>query len=258
MKKFHILLETDRSDRLYGNKRKPVITDIADFDMKCIVLFSKAPVSGRVKTRLVPPLSDDDAASLQHAFIFDTLSILFDAGNYQVFIACHPSREDPFFAGIASRYNVKLVDQGGGSLGDRMKRVLLQLKSKGYSSVVIVGSDSPTLPSGFISDAFEGLKKNDLVIGPSIDGGYYLIGVRGDVPDIFEGISWGSSTVFEETAKKVRAQAIRTHLLPFWYDIDTIDELRFVAIHLASLPGNQSVFARNALESLKEKISVRV
>ncbi len=226
--------------------------------MKCIVLFSKAPVPGKVKTRLVPPLNHNEAASLQKSFVFDTLTTLLAKENHKVFLACHPSSEHPFFKSLKKRYPLTLINQGAGNLGDRMKRTILLLRSKKYSKIIIVGSDSPTLPCQYIGDGFDKLDKNDLVIGPSIDGGYYLLGVKGDIPDIFDRIPWGSDAVFEETMVRARGSAIKTSVLPFWYDIDTIKELRFLVVHLASIPENQSVFTRNTIEDLKMQISVRL
>ena len=219
--------------------------------MKCVVLFSKAPVPGKVKTRLVPPLSHAEAASLQQAFIYDTLTTLLDEGNIKVFLACHPSRENPFFKRLQERYNVTLIDQGTGTLGNKMKRVILLLQSEKYSKIIILGSDTPSLSFQYISDAFHNLDKNDLVIGPSIDGGYYLLGIKGKVPDIFDRITWGSDAVFKETVAKVRENAIKTSYLPFWYDIDTINDLRFLVIHLVSLSKSRSVFTRNSIKKLK-------
>ena len=203
--------------------------------MRCIVLFAKAPVAGEVKTRLSPHLSPEAAALVQEAFIFDTLEILQSFNKVDLFIACHPSVKHPFYEEAQKRFSLSLIAQGAGDLGDRMRRVISQLKSAGYDEIVVLGSDSPSIPVRMIDDSFERLKKSDLVIGPSIDGGYYLIGFSGEIPPIFDGINWGTESVFSETLENLKASKTSYSILPYWYDVDTIKELRFLEIHLASL-----------------------
>ncbi|MBE9503180.1 MAG: TIGR04282 family arsenosugar biosynthesis glycosyltransferase [Proteobacteria bacterium] len=203
--------------------------------MRCIILFAKAPVPGEVKTRLSPHLSPEDAALVQEAFIFDTLATLQSCKGVDLYIACHPSAKHPFYEEAQKRFTLTLIGQGAGHLGDRMKRVISQLKSAGYDEIVVLGSDSPSIPVKMIDDSFERLKKSDLVIGPSIDGGYYLIGFSGELPPIFDGINWGTESVFSETMERLKDSDIDCSVLPYWYDVDTIKELRFLEIHLASL-----------------------
>lgn len=218
--------------------------------MRCIVLFSKAPIPGEVKTRLTPHFSYLEASKLHEAFVIDTLSTISRIKDIDIYIACHPDRECDFFQIVKKRFNLKLVNQGTGNLGERMKNVFGELRAKGYNEMVAVGSDSPTLPKNRIEEAFCALKRRKIVIGPSIDGGYYLIGFKGEAPDIFDGISWGRETVFDETIEKLKKQGKEFSLLPFWYDVDTVREVRFLAIHLGYIAAHQHVSTRDVLSDL--------
>lgn len=218
--------------------------------MRCVVLFAKAPIPGNVKTRLSPPLSPDDAALLQEAFLVDTFSNLERIKKADLFLACHPGVGSRFFRDMGERFDVSLLDQGSGNLGERMRRIFIFLKSKGYGEIIIIGSDSPTLPPEMIEEGFGRLKGCNLAIGPSLDGGYYLLGISGDVPEIFEGVNWGSETVYEETVARAKADKVEFAVLPYWYDVDTIKELRFLAIHLAALPQSSYARTRAVIEEL--------
>ena len=102
---------------------------------------------------------------------------------------------------------------------------------EGYKKVVIIGSDSPSLPGCYIDKAFAANK--DLVLGPSTDGGYYLIAMTGKVFEVFAGVAWGTEKVLEETLKKVKDANISLELLPVWYDVDLPEDLAFLKTHLA-------------------------
>jgi len=219
---------------------------------RSLVLFSKAPVPGKVKTRLAAHISNKKAALLQEAFIADTLATLKTIENVDLFVACHPGSSHPFFLNLAAKFNLHLLDQCGAGLGDRIKHVLGRLKK--YEQVVIIGSDSPTLGADKIRAAFEKLDKHRLVIGPSLDGGYYLIGLSGQIPPLFDGVNWGSETVFKETMDMAERAGLSTAVLDSWYDVDTINELRYLSIHLESLPQNRCLKTRGILKKLKEEL----
>jgi glycosyltransferase A (GT-A) superfamily protein (DUF2064 family) len=101
--------------------------------------------------------------------------------------------------------------------------------------VVVVGADSPTLPTAFIEQAFDQLADKDVALGPATDGGYYLIGCARRVPPIFSGMTWSGRTVLEETVARLGDPSIRLALLPPWYDVDTLDDWRALRGHLAAL-----------------------
>lgn len=220
--------------------------------MHSIVMFSKAPEPGKVKTRLTSHMSDLDAASFHEAFVVDTLDTIVSLENAETYIACHPDKEHRFFGEIEEHFNIKTFSQEGGDLGERMENAFRYLRKIGHKEILIIGSDSPTLPAEIVDEAFEKLKKYELVIGPSHDGGYYLIGISGRIPDLFSGIDWGTDKVFEETIKKAKESKLDFSILPLWYDIDTIKELRFMQIHLDNMNEGNCVRTRDMIKRLKE------
>jgi rSAM/selenodomain-associated transferase 1 len=183
-------------------------------------VFAKAPIPGTVKTRLVPPLTHTQAARLHAAFVEDTLQkvTMLDMSRY---LAYAPIPRTPSLLACARRYHARMVAQGAGDLGG-MQLVTQRLLPR-YSKVLIIGTDSPTLPVAFIEEACRQLDRADLVFGPSEDGGYYLLGQRRLCPDIFTGIGWGGPDVLAATLKKVPRE--RVALLPTWYDIDRPSDL---------------------------------
>lgn len=204
-------------------------------DRNAFVIFAKAPESGSVKTRLQPHISKDESAELYRHFILDTIAIAERLENTDVFMACLPSKDHPAFSSVASQRHVTLIDQRGHDLGERMHNVLRYFIGKGYKKTVIVGADSPSLPIDYIDTAFRDLDHKHLVIGPSYDGGYYLLGAAGITPDIFDQVPWSTMNVFTITLRKARAQKLDYAVLPYWYDVDTIRDLHHLYDHLLSI-----------------------
>jgi rSAM/selenodomain-associated transferase 1 len=187
-----------------------------------LVVFAKAPIPGTVKTRLTPPLTALQAARFHAALVEDTLRRVrsLDMARY---LACAPGTRQPFFQTCASRYRVSLIAQGSGDLGARMQRVVARLLAR-HPVVVVVGTDSPTLPVEYIREAERRLKTEDVVFGPSEDGGYYLVGQRRLHRAIFRGVTWGGATVLAETRANL-GPSLRVGLLPRWYDVDRFEDL---------------------------------
>ena len=202
-----------------------------------VVVFAKAPRAGAVKTRLCPPLSPAAAARLYRCFLLDTLDRVQAVGSITPVVAYAPRRARGFFA--ATRPGMLLLPQGGGDLGARMARVVERLLARGFAAVVILGADSPTLPLSHLRAAIRLLDSAtaDGVIGPSEDGGYYLIGLRGPCPVLFAGVSWGTGRVLAQTLAKARRAGRRLRLLPRWYDVDTVADLRRLAGELRRTRG---------------------
>jgi rSAM/selenodomain-associated transferase 1 len=206
---------------------------------KALILFAKVPKPGQVKTRLLPDLSPEQASRVYRAFILDTLSSTALLKGVKRILACDPTRRDPFFKGLADRFELDRIDQIGEDLGARMRNALTEAYRLGFDRAVIIGMDLPTLPSEHIEEAFRRLEKTprgpSVVLGPSADGGYYLIGCSGPVPPIFDGIAWGTERVLEQTLARIADRHLNAVLLPFWYDVDTLQDLRFLAQHLKYL-----------------------
>lgn len=196
-------------------------------------LFAKKPIAGQVKTRLATATSPAFAAQVADAFLRDTLERLVGVAADRI-VAFAPDDEAAYFASlVGDRY--RLRPQGDGDLGQRMARFFSAQFAGGAGRVVLVGTDSPTLPLDFIEQAFQELERADLVLGPATDGGYYLIGAARRLPPIFDGISWGGPQVLAQTVARLTSPEWRLTLLPPWYDVDTLDDWRTLQGHLAAM-----------------------
>jgi rSAM/selenodomain-associated transferase 1 len=204
-------------------------------------IFAKAPVSGRVKTRLVPPLTNDEAAAVARVSLEETLRrfpaavpvawTLFLDGLDGV-----DGTAEPWLAALARARGVAIAPQGTGDLGARLTRAFAALRAAGAKEVVMVGSDSPTLDPARISEAFDRLRTADLALGPARDGGYYLIGTRDAADTLFEGIPWGTGSVAAETLRRAERSGSSVALLPEWYDLDEMADLTRAANDAADCP----------------------
>ena len=200
-------------------------TDNVKYRDETVLVFARAPVPGRIKTRLAPEVSGDRITDLYKCFVADILSMLLDAGH-PVWI-CH----DPPEAGPVMRAwlgdHLAYQPQIGKDLGEKMANAFATVFAAGIKKAVLIGTDAPDLPSGYISRAFSALSEHDAVIGPAIDGGYYLIGFRADSfrTAIFENIPWSTPGVYAATIDRLSSSRSRVYLLPQWRDIDHYSDL---------------------------------
>jgi rSAM/selenodomain-associated transferase 1 len=195
-------------------------------------LFAKWPAPGAVKTRLAPA---DPAwgARVAHAFLLDTVERLAAVDACRVLAFAPAEQEADFAAVVAGRF--ALVPQADGDLGRRLAAFVEQQQAAGARAVVLVGTDSPTLPVGHVETAFAELERADVVLGPAADGGYYLLGCGPNRPPVFEGIAWGSGRVLADTVAALADPRWRVAVLPPWYDLDTADDWAMLCGHLAAL-----------------------
>lgn len=208
-----------------------------------LIIFAKAPEAGRVKTRLLPFLSPEEAASLHEAFILDILSST--AGlPLQRAMACTPSPDHPFFRQCPTAPPLLFLEQKGEQLGERMNHAMAWGFSMGFEKILLIGSDTPTLPERFIQEGIDRLDSHPWVIGPSLDGGYYLIGSKAPLPALFKGIRWGTDEVLPKTLEKLDGQKIPYHLLPFWYDIDHPKDLVFLKSQIETSRAQEEVYPK--------------
>ena len=192
---------------------------------ECVMVFAKAPAFGRVKTRLAAGIGEKAATSLYKAFVKDLLGMI-DSTDYPIHIHFAPpdaGRQMKEWLGGAGEF----YPQADGDLGDRMAAAFKHAFSKHVSRAVLIGTDFPDLPASFIHRAFDSLLTHDAVLGPSHDGGYFLIGFsrHGYVPEVFQDISWSSDKVFSETARAFEKHHTTVHYLDQWWDIDTYADL---------------------------------
>ncbi|HXV13627.1 MAG TPA: TIGR04282 family arsenosugar biosynthesis glycosyltransferase [Candidatus Krumholzibacteria bacterium] len=186
----------------------------------------RSPVAGEVKTRLEPALTADEARDVYVAFMADFFARLRDS-KYRPTVFLSGGRSAGLEAILDPKWSV--VAQGDGDLGARLTAAFAVLLRNPGDRAVIVGSDSPDLPLAYLKKAFQSLKHRDVVIGPAIDGGYYLIGLRAPAPALFRDVHWGAANVLDETLDRVDDERLSLALLPPWYDVDDAASLRFLA-----------------------------
>lgn len=193
---------------------------------QALAVAAKAPQPGNVKTRLQTLLSEQDAVELHRCFLRDTIALMEAVPDTDVVVSYTPQGSESLFEGILSNGH-RLLLQRGASFGDRLFNALNELLRQGYDSVAIMDSDSPTLPSSCLQQAFEELARpgDRVVLGPTTDGGYYLIGIKNEHRALFERIAWSTDKVLAQTIEQARALSLEVSLLPEWFDVDNAEDL---------------------------------
>jgi rSAM/selenodomain-associated transferase 1 len=189
-----------------------------------LAVMTKAPRAGKVKTRLMPPLTPEEAAELNICFLRDTAEAIARVASegFSRGIAVYtPVGSEGAYTGILPD-EFELVAQRGDAFGERLTFATEDLFSLGFDSVCLIDSDSPTLPGRAFSEAVKILSgtEDTVVLGPSDDGGYYLIGLRNLHPSLFQNIDWSTERVLEQTIECAKKIDLKVHLLPTWYDVD--------------------------------------
>ena len=201
---------------------------------RTIILFAKAPCPGKVKTRLSPPLAPETAAELAAAFVRDTVAVLSGLDVERRVLAYAPEDGEPALRRLAAD-DFDFRPQVPGDLGNRMRAAFEDAFAGGSRRVVIIGSDSPGLPRRFIEEAFEVLESKDVVLGPSYDFGYYLIGLRRPLPELFQNIPWSTRKVLPRTVKIMAELRIDHHLLTPWRDVDSWEDVKLLRAQIEEL-----------------------
>jgi rSAM/selenodomain-associated transferase 1 len=217
--------------------------------------MAKVPRSGRVKTRLTPPLSQAGAASLARCFLLDTVARVAKVDRARGAMLYTPRASREVFRRMAGGFI--LVPQRSGDLGRRLASAFRDLLQLGLGPVVVIGSDVPSLPISVLEEALSSFEDSRLdgVLGPSEDGGYYLIGLRKPSPELFRGIAWSTPKVFEQTMTRARAQRLRIRILPRWWDVDTPEDLQRLRRWLASQPRADLTHTRSFFEKRGPRIN---
>ena len=196
--------------------------------------MAKASVPGRAKTRLVPPLTYDQAADLNTAFLQDVADNLLLAGHgangraaIVGYAAYGPPGSADFFRRILPQ-SIGLIEAWLPNFGDCLFHTIREILARGHDGAVVLNADSPTLPTAFLVETAEVLARpgDRAVLGPSTDGGYYLLGLKFAHRRMFEDIAWSTERVAEQTLARAREIGLDVHMLPAWYDVDDIDGLR--------------------------------
>lgn len=195
-----------------------------------LAVMTKAPRAGKVKTRLTPPLTPEEAAALNICFLRDTTAAISEAaanGRARGIAVYTPAGAEEAYAEILPEA-FELVPQRGDGFGERLAFATEDLLSLGFESACLIDSDSPTVPPRIFAEAAEILSQPDdtVVLGPSDDGGYYLIGLKKLHRPFFEEIDWSTERVLDQTIGRARQIGLKVHLLPAWYDVDDRATLR--------------------------------
>ena len=199
-----------------------------------LIIFCRAPRLGEVKTRLARSCGDDFALQLYRAMLRDC----FDLGRTvapqtQTFACYTPADAFDENGELRALWNGPAFGQRGADLGARMLNALREARARGFGRAVIIGSDAPDLPLAFLREAFELLRENAVVVGPSGDGGFVLLGVSRPVPDaIFAGITWSSAEVCVRLLDNLRAFDFGFALLSPWHDVDDAADLDALSARL--------------------------
>lgn len=187
-----------------------------------LLVFAKAPIPGQVKTRLMPPLSANEAAALHRELVEKTLRAA--AGCLRIAAVelwCAPVVDDPFFQDWAQRYGINLRAQHGVDLGARMHHALLTTLEQGAEFALVAGTDCPSLTADYLDSAAATLAEGaDIVLAPAEDGGYALIGLRCAHPYLFTEIDWGTDTVLQTTRDRIRTLGLSARELSVVWDVD--------------------------------------
>jgi rSAM/selenodomain-associated transferase 1 len=217
-------------------------------DDTALVIMAKRPSVGQAKSRLSPALTPSEAAALYEALLLDTIELAGGLEEVQLAIAITPPDALDYFRCISPPRTV-LLPVAGADIGECLNETLGWLLGDGHAKAMAINSDGPTLPITFLQQARARLEDDeiDVVLGPSEDGGYYLIGLKQPHPGLFEGISWSTSRVSNQTLAKAEAMGLEVAQLPTWYDVDSPAELDRLRAELPTLPDSALRHTRRLL-----------
>ncbi len=227
----------------------PAAGDLVELTPSCaIAVMAKASAPGRTKTRLVPPLSYDEAAAFNTAFLQDIAASLLRAGertSIAAYMAYGPGGPDFFRRHLPPE--IGLLEACYPNFGDCLFATIDGLLTRGHRAAVVLNSDSPTLPTALLVETAERLAApgERAVLGPANDGGYYLLGLQSAHRRLFDDIAWSTEHVTRQTLERAAEIGLPVEILPTWYDVDDVDALR--TLH-AELFGGFS-FGRNLVSN---------
>ncbi len=193
---------------------------------KALILMTRVPIPGQTKTRLMTILSKQECANIHFCFLKDIFEMYeYIKDEIDLYLTYTPKEEYHIIKDFIPSY-IKTFEQKGDTLGDRMKYAINKVLEKGYDKVVLTGCDIPQIQRGDVNKAFDNLDNSDVVIGPTLDGGYYLVGMKKSIDIIFDTeISWGEMSVLEGTIEICNQNNITTSLSNKLMDIDTKEDL---------------------------------
>jgi rSAM/selenodomain-associated transferase 1 len=200
-----------------------------------IAVMAKASIPGQTKTRLVPPLTWEEAAHCNTAFLRDVGDNILAAAHASIaaYVAFGPPDARPFFEQNLPR-EIGLIEAWYPDFGDCLAGAIAQLLERGHAGAVVLNADSPTLPTSLLVEAAETLAQpgERIVLGPADDGGYYLLGMKAMHRRLFQDIAWSTEQVARQTLARAAELNLSVHVLPKWYDVDDVGALRMLRSEL--------------------------
>jgi rSAM/selenodomain-associated transferase 1 len=222
---------------------------------RALLIVGKAPQAGSAKTRLVPPLSAADAAALYRGFLLDSVALGLELGWERVSVV-HPTGHRQALVELLPE-PVQLFEQRGGGLVNALASAFEAHLAEGFDRVVLIGSDNPTLPRSPIDEACAALEEFDLSIGPSADGGWYLLGMREPHLGVFENVEWSTPRVHAQTLDRAERLGLRVHAVEEWYDVDEPNDLERLQRELVDCPPDVAPNTRIALTHVFSAVGSR-
>lgn len=193
-------------------------------------VFAKAPVAGRVKTRLAEDIGSAAAAAVYRRLGRQVVAAVAGPGYRTIVWFTPPARRDAVRTWLDGLGAAEFCPQVGGNLGTRLVHAFARSFATGDSAVVIIGTDAPGVNRRIVAAAFRALRTHDLVLGPSLDGGYYLIGLTAPQPALFRAIPWSTRDVLRATEARARAAGLGVTLLTLLRDVDTAEDARALGL----------------------------
>lgn len=188
-----------------------------------VAIFAKAPFAGEVKTRLTPVLRAREAAELAEALLLDTVEVVERAGLDAV-VAFAPAAGRRAFEQLLGPRR-RLIPQGGGDLGTRLDRIMERLAGERRGSVVAIGTDCPAVDGDHLRAAVQALGQRDVVLGPALDGGFYLLGLRRHQPELFREVPWSTDATLTTVEARARSAGLTVTRLAAARDLDSPEDL---------------------------------
>ena len=213
-----------------------------------VIIMAKKPQPGRSKTRLCPPYTPEQAASLAEALLKDTIELVNAVPGIQPAVAITPPDEMVYFQNLCPDH-FWLLPVDGDNIGECLNSTINTIFDRGHPKAIAINADGPDLPEGYLLQSVNDLDEYEMVIGPTTDGGYYMIGLKHPAPQIFSGITWSTNLVFNQTLEKANDSGLIYTILPRWHDVDTRHDVERLEIHLKNLPEERLIHTRKFLIS---------
>lgn len=219
-----------------------------------VMVFTKEPKPNFVKTRLTPPLTACQSAEFAESLLIETVDKVSRVRGKIKKILCYfllSGRN--YFKKFSKSWEIQ--EQEGNNLGERLSNAIEDNFKNNSSPLIVIGSDSPTLPPFFLEMGVSALAKKKVTIGPAVDGGFYLIGFDRFYPGILKNIRWSSRYAYSDVIANLKKLQIVPYILPRWYDIDNIADFNLLANHLNFIPLSKFKKLRKVMDKINKENS---